>query len=235
MYTPLGGITDAALVRDLLDLDAWLSMDKMQAKTLPDTHALIWDTIVSKNLCTGSDATGSHRYYLPESLTNSRKVQFSSPMLSRPAPTAIAPFDSESKQKIILQMFAEIGMAYGIYGGQPSFSRTCATEVTSDDSKKRLVIFGGSHASRITEKLANLGAEVENYAQGGWVLTKQSSDPLIAKIAGLKLGESDTEDTVILDLLSNSFLGGTDKDGLPVAPKRKANGKYHIAGEVCLY
>ena len=63
-------------------------------------------------------------------------------------------------------MLAEIGMVYGIYGEQPSFSRTCATEVISDNSKKRLVIFGGSHASRIAKKLSELGAEVENYAQG---------------------------------------------------------------------
>ena len=63
-------------------------------------------------------------------------------------------------------------------------------------------------------------------------MTKQSSDPLIAKIAGLKLGESDTEDIVILDLLSNSFLGLTDKDGLPVAPRRMADSKYQVVGEV---
>ncbi len=48
--------------------------------------------------------------------------------------------------------------------------------------------------------------------------TKQSSDPLEAKMAGLKLGDSNTEDTVILDLLSNSFLGGTDEDGLLYLP-----------------
>ncbi len=116
IYMPLGGVTDAALVRDLLDLDAWLSTDKLQAKTLPDTRALLWETIVSENLCTGNDATGSRRYYLPESLTNSRKCQFSSPALSRPAPAAIAPFDSENEHKILTQMLAEIGTVYGIYG-----------------------------------------------------------------------------------------------------------------------
>ena len=73
---------------------------------------------------------------------------------------------------------------------------------------------------------------MENYAQGRWVLTKQSSDPLVTKLAGLKQGETDTEDIVILDLLSNSFLGGTDEDGLPVPPRRMADGKYHIVGEV---
>ncbi len=64
------------------------------------------------------------------------------------------------------------------------------------------------------------------------MLTKQSSDPLGTKLAGIKLGESDTEDIVILDHLSNSFLGGTDEDGLPVPPRRMADGKYHIVGEV---
>ena len=48
VYTPLGGVTDAALIRDLLDLDAWLSTDKLQAKTLPDTRALLWETILGK-------------------------------------------------------------------------------------------------------------------------------------------------------------------------------------------
>ncbi len=142
-------VTDAALVRDLLDLDAWLSTDKMQAKTLPDSRALLWDTIVSENLCTGGDATGSRRYYLPESLTNSRKCQFSSPALSRPVPAAIAPFDSKSEHKIITQMFAEIGTAYDIYRGQPSFSRTCATEVISYDSKKRLVVFSAHKPAKL--------------------------------------------------------------------------------------
>ena len=96
----LGGVPDAALVKDLLDLDAWLSTDKMQAKTVPDTRALLWETIICENLCTGGDATGSRQYYLPESLTNSRKCQFSSPALSRPAPAAIAPFESKSKTKL---------------------------------------------------------------------------------------------------------------------------------------
>ena len=104
--------------------------------------------------------------------------------------------------------------------------------MTSDESKKRLVVFGGSHASRIAKKLTDLGAEVENYAQGGWVLTKQSSDPLVAKMAGLKLGETETDDILILDLLSNSFLGGMDEDGLPVPPRRLPDGKYHGVGEV---
>ena len=117
-----GGVTDAALIRDLLDLDAWLSTNKLQAKMLPDTRALLWETIVGENLCTGSDATGSCRYYLPESLTNSQKCQFSSPELSRPAPAAIAPFDSKSEHKVLTQMLAKSALFMAFTGGSPALA-----------------------------------------------------------------------------------------------------------------
>ena len=50
---------------------------------------------------------------------------------------------------------------------------------------------------------------MENYAQGGWVLTKQSSDPLATKLSGLKLGETDSEDIVILEKMLPTLISQT--------------------------
>ncbi len=124
-------------------------------------------------------------------------------------------------------MIADIETAYGIRVGPPSFDCGCATIETSESGSKKVVIFGGSHSSRIADKLSTLGVPVINCAVGGWLLNKGSAKGLVSKIIELDLGSGPDEDVVVLDLLSNAAFAGTDEDGGTLPAQKLNDGKWH--------
>ncbi len=67
---------------------------------------------------------------------------------------------------------------------------------------------------------------------GGWILNKLSGEALTAKILEMDIGNSITEDVIVLDLLSNSAYGGTDGDGCLQLAQKLSNGKWHVLGDV---
>ena len=95
---PLGGVIDISLIRDLLDLDSWLSSDKLPAKTHQESRGLLWEGIIEQN-CPTTTLVGIS----PESLNNSRKVTCKSP-----APTTgIQPFNESTEKVIVTKMLVE--------------------------------------------------------------------------------------------------------------------------------
>ncbi len=94
------------------------------------------------------------------------------------------------------------------------------------------MIFGGSHSSRIADKLLTLGVPVVNCAVGGWLLNKGSAEWLISKINELDLGNGLDEDVVVLDLLSNTAFEGTDEDGGALPAQKLNDGKWHVIGDL---
>ncbi len=231
-YTPLGGVEDPCLIRELLDLDCWLGTDINLHSTLPRARATLWETILEQGENCTSSSCDTRRYYIPASVTNARKMHFTSPQITTGLPEKIIPFTAAEEEKVIMGLLSDVESTYGIKTGSPLFERSCATEQTGGEGSKRLAIVGGSHAKRIGENLESLGVQVLNCAVGGWTLNKTSGEALTARITGLDIGTSTIEDVVVLDLLSNSAYGGTDEEGCPQPAQKLSDGKWHVIGDI---
>jgi len=232
VYTPLGGVDDPALIRELLDLDTWLNADRTHSATLPDARKKLWETIKGQGLPPDNAAAESRIYYIPENMRNPRKIRTISGSLTTGLPKKIRAFSEEEESGVILALLQEVDANFGVKIGNPSFNRCCATVGTEDSGGSKFVIFGGSHAARIAEQLSKLGANTEVYTRGGWLLNKETATEMCNKIRDLDVGEGGIDDVVVIDLLSNSSFFGTSEDGVPEIAKKDGAGKYHIEGDI---
>jgi len=171
-YIPLGGIVGSNLVRELVDLDAWLDTDRNVNLTLPETPKAFWDAVKQQKKPADDATNGSRIYFLPESMQNARKIRISSGAMTSALPQKIAPFSEAEESGVIKALLSEIDANFGIKCGEPILSRSCATDRTDDGGTAKFAVFGGSHASRTAKKLTELGASTENCARGGWILAR---------------------------------------------------------------
>ncbi len=110
---------------------------------------------------------------------------------------------------------------------KPSLERGCVTQGTYTE-KKRTVLVGASHMKRLSE---HLGSDTVSLAFSGFRPKEKVIAEIANRLAELKLTK---EDTVVLDLLSNSVFMGTDQIGLPTEALRAEDGIYHIVGSLAV-
>jgi hypothetical protein len=94
--------------------------------------------------------------------------------------------------------------------------------------KKRTVLVGASHMKRLWEVM---GPHTVTLAFPGFRPKEKIILEITNKLVELNLGK---DDTVILDLLSNSVFMGTDSNGLPTKALRAEDGSYHIVGSLAI-
>jgi hypothetical protein len=94
--------------------------------------------------------------------------------------------------------------------------------------KKRTVLVGASHMKRLSK---HLGSDTVTLAFSGFCPKEKVIAEIANKLAELKLTK---EDTVVLDLLSNSVFMETDQTGLPTEALRAEDGSYHIVGSLAV-
>ncbi len=107
----------------------------------------------------------------------------------------------------------------------PILERGSATPVKIH-MQGRLIIVGASHMMILAKHLPNTTI---NLAYPGFKATPQA---LAQIVAGLEELRPNKDDTVILDLLSNSSFMGTDEEGLPTPATAGEGGTYHIPGSL---
>ncbi len=123
-----------------------------------------------------------------------------------------------------LALIADLNGFYGInLDPNPSLERGVSTQ-GSDTAHDRTILVGASHMVRLA---AELGQETISLAFPGFRPKEHMIGNLASRLHLLKLEKNDT---VILDLLSNTTFMGTDGDGLPSEATRAEDGKYHVVG-----
>jgi hypothetical protein len=93
-----------------------------------------------------------------------------------------------------------------------------------DESEGRIIVIGASHMYRTVEYLP---ANTISLAMPGFKPTKEKIAELDRRFDALEI---DSNDTVVLDLLSNTAFMGTDDEGLPLPAFRASDGSHHVAG-----
>ena len=92
----------------------------------------------------------------------------------------------------------------------------------------RVVIVGASHMSRTAAAVAAAGGEVIDATSPGWSPNSESCKKISNFVRNLGLME---DDTIVIDIWSNSAFMGTDEFGIPCRAT-KIDGRYHVLGHL---
>ena len=157
---------------------------------------------------------------LPVGLKNNRKTCFALDPPEARLPPALPPFSTEQETIVVKSLISEINGTFGLgLDGEVSLSRD--TDPVLATGTGRLILVGASHVKRIAKELINTGSQVVDLSVPGWVPGPTSVAAIKEKLSAAKPGK---QDTVLVDLLSNSAFMGTDDQGLPTRPVRHSDG-----------
>jgi hypothetical protein len=141
-------------------------------------------------------------------------------------PASLPPIRPLDEEKIVFALIADLNGFYGInLDPNPSLERGVTTQGI-DTAQGRTILVGASHMVRLADKLDQ---EAICLAFPGFKPRENLIQNLASRLRSLKLEKNDT---VILDLLSNSTFMGTDGDGLPSEASRAEDGRYHVVGSL---
>jgi hypothetical protein len=221
VFVPIVGVYSPQLVRDMFDLDSWISN-----AGLPDAHTCSSVRSEYWHIIGGGDAPlgESRTLYIPHSIRNPRKVTFISaaPM----APDALRILTEEEEGKLSHTLANNILQNHGIPLNTIHQVRREARTAKSSADAARFFMIGASHCKRIAGVLE---ASHEVFRLPHWTPGKQCAVVIAKKLKELAVREGDI---VYLDLFSNSYLMGSDDNGLPVKAFQGADNRYHLPGLV---
>jgi hypothetical protein len=171
---------------------------------------------------------GDRSLFIPATCRNPRRRPFLSPGPATPLPSSVRPITQKEEETIVYALLDDINKLFGLgIDPRPSLERGCATQGTYTE-KRRTVLVGASHMKRLSELL---GQDTVTLAFSGFRPKEKMIAEISNKLVELNLTK---DDTVILDLLSNSVFMGTDSSGLPTEALRAEDGSYHIVGSLAV-
>jgi len=226
---PLHGLESPSLIRSLMDLDSWLLSAQGGGRTaLPKTRENFWATL-TEGVRTPPAALDSQTLMLPAGFRNHRKHPVVSDPYDGNIPTSIPPVNELSESRIVNALLTELNDVYGLnLDISPDYSRN--PNHNTGNGHGRMILVGGSHMARLAEAMQQGGAETRYIGAPGWVATRAALLDASTQMRNLKVSG---DDSVVIDLWSNSAYMGTDEFGLPVrAAKNTSDGKYHIVGDL---
>jgi len=222
---PLYGVGAGPVLRDWANLDAWLSgMKASGCFTLPDTRHENWSALLGE-LEENQFPEKAIVLTLPISLKNSRKFPAELDDFEYTIPDKIDSIPEKTEGLLIENLYRELnGRFFLRLESKPSVDRGNAA--AGGPEKKKIYIIGASHARNLRAPLAARGQDLVPLPQ--WAPTMEAA----GKIEKALLADPPKKgDIVYMDILSNTFITGTDDDGAAVAPVF-SNGKYHLLGSV---
>jgi len=226
---PMHGLESASLIRNLMDLDAWLLAVQGGGRTaLPKSRETFWG-VLTEGVGGTKVQTDSYTFMMPIGIRNHRKHPVVSDPYDGLLPTSIPPASSAIEQRIITALFTELNDVYGLaLDVNPDISREPIP--IAGNGQTRLICVGASHMARLSGAAAAIGVDSIWVGLPGGIASRDSLADAARKLASLAPQETDT---VMLDLFSNSAFMGTDDSGLPCrATKGFTDSRYHIQGEL---
>jgi hypothetical protein len=132
----------------------------------------------------------------------------------------------KAETRIISVLLSELSQKFGVsVNTKPSLECGGVTPVKMH-MPGRLIIVGASHMVRLAKHLPNTTISL---AYPGSKATPQALTQIVSGLEELRLNK---DNSLILDLLSNSSFKGTDEEGLPTPATAGEGGTYHIPGSL---
>ncbi len=225
VFFPMGGIGDPGVVRDAHDLDSWIMGSALGTGVeLGGAQAALWEEL--REAGGGGGGAEGRALFLPTTFRNPRKRSFYSAPTNPALPCTIPRMSEKAETRIISVLLHELVQKFGVSVNTNPILECGSVTPVKMHMPGRLIIVGALHMMRLAKHLPNTTI---NLAYPGFKATPQA---LTQIVAGLEELRPNKDDTVILDLLSNSSFMGTDEEGLPTPATAGEGGTYHIPGSL---
>jgi hypothetical protein len=160
---------------------------------------------------------GGRVLYMPENIKTSTRIRTVSNEPHAPLPEKLSAFTEEEEKILVECIMQEVNDTFAMnVDTQPMLARSSGSDgPPTVESNHRIVIIGGSHAKRIVGGLVSANQDVIDLTRPGWVADPDSIVEIAGKLDRYGIGN---DDIVVIDMLSNSYVRGTDADENQIPP-----------------
>jgi len=230
------GISDESLIRSLREIDTWLTdIDKKHLHTLPVTAKHFLSKLYTKQDCIAPRATDthSHPYKMPHSLHSLEKVAFTSPGWEDLA-TSLPPLQEEDEKGLLIVLLTELNEKFAMQLAlTPSTERSCQNDTGfMDESSMTIILAGSSHLARSIDHFNDDSDTILDATVPGFRLSPESTSEMAKDLAKLVAGKVSSNTVVLIQVLDNAVYFCSSQYGEMALPKRGADGKYHVIGDL---
>ncbi len=236
----IGGLDDESVIRSILEIELWLAdSDKRRMHSLPNTSAhYISEWLRTNKADTVSDTdfasdTHPHPLKLPNSLHSLEKGTYVSPGWDDMA-TSLPTLQEEDEKKLLGVLIEELNDKFALQLDlEPSTDRSSQPASDYAESDSIIMIFAGSsHSARTIDVLDRGGINLLDATIPGYRLCPETVDKLAEDIKDLVDGLNPTNTVISVQVLDNSTYYCGHTFGEMSLPKKLADRKYHVEGEL---
>jgi hypothetical protein len=226
----LDGTDNEELIRSTMELNEWVADYFGGADNFLEEANKIAKGVMA-DLGDGSMRTPeARRYVLPAKTQSGKRVWNSGGVESRAWPCKIRPLTHNMEMKVIIALIEELrGKMVLDLDPAPSFDRTLGPQRKAK-KKCELMIVGCCKTKEMSKILSNRGKTTSSVFSNNWRITRASVESLATNLR--RQIEAEEPETIVFELLDNSVFVGKQEDGSRLLPKKEADGRYHIHGEV---
>jgi hypothetical protein len=144
----------------------------------------------------------------------------------------IRPTDSGKEAEILLSLIEGIRTEMAIdLDPSPSFDKIIpVVSREADNTRKRYLVVGGTHADNLTEAMRRRGDLVDAVVFARWRAQKKSVEIMVEKMK--EAMESATPDVIILQVLDENVFLTLAEDGTVQPAREDKDGKTHVEGRL---
>ena len=148
----------------------------------------------------------------------------------------LLPISEAGERTLICQLIAELNMKFDVnLDSNLSTSRDVEPSIDSSATESMgtdFIIVGSNHASRLAAALTQQGESVTCLASPSWRLT---ADNIASTSSSLEDAvRANPSAIVIFQMLDSSIYFSSSEEGEITLPKKAADGRYHVPGELVL-
>jgi hypothetical protein len=148
----------------------------------------------------------------------------------RAMPCLVKPATPALENRLVCALIAELRTKLALdLDPMPSLDRKMGSQARPKKKVEYLIV-GSSNAKRTARALEDMGNDTHLIFSLNWRITRENVENLASRVS-CAIAETDP-DVVVLQLLDGSCYFAKGEDGSRTLPRKHADGKYHIVGEM---
>ena len=233
---PQSDIRDIQCVRSLLDIFSWLKdIDKRRQHHLAtSTEAYIKGALLCNEPANPLGAL-EMAYRLPTNLKSKEQAAFTAGSnfgLSAVLKNTSGKFLDEFLEILFTEINVELALDLDEYPAL-EIPDNYLSDALAGQHYDKIVVGGGSHASRLAEALGAIRPEaVVDLSSGGWRVNSENICNLTGDLEANLLYGDKSRTLVVLHLFDNNLFMGREDGGCRRQARRDEGGHHHILGEL---
>jgi hypothetical protein len=225
---PMEDISDRATIRSLIEFLSWFDcLPEAEVKLLSDTRKQFVSRLLARTGTGRGWCDGRQTFTMPVDLSSFNSVTFNSRLWGN-RPRKVNAFTVEDERLWAGMLAGELNRDFSLNLSEDLGIFRSASEIRKmgeGTNKVKIVVGGGSNASKLATALKNQGIVVDSLAVPGWRLTPDNVKKLIDSISAAEEGS-----VFVLYGIGNSCFVSVDDDMRSGPPFRGRDGKFHSHG-----